>query len=888
MSKRARIQRLDAWSRLLAAALLLATAACGGDGEGGKSAASDGSAQSDATAGVGDAGATDGAAADTDANSADAGAADAADAADTGDAGAGAGDGNGAVDPIAWGQSGFAPLEKTVPAPTEPEAVATSTFRVAAFFPGDSDIVGGALLGGTMTLPADGSNVAGKVWKAVEADAGGQLPAAGNPNGTVWALFEVDLAKETRLLLQADRAYEVRWKGGRLPGDIYGSGKMRLPVKLPAGKHVLGVRGRGGQKMRIRVWQVPTALWIDRHDPTHPDLRVGHKDPLWLGLPVLEWDGTFAKDVRTRVVGGEWVEQTEVAWPGLVPGGTTQLGWKIVPKKAPTTNTIGEDADGKAIPLSVEVTLQVWSDAHPQGWETTVKLTVKDGEQTFRQTFRDRADASVQYYGVRPPRDFDPSKKDYALMLSLHGAGVEGIGQAGSYGAKTWLWHIAPTNRRPFGFDWEEWGHLNGLHALDDAAARFDHDPTRVYLGGHSMGGHGTWQFAVHHHGRFAVMGPSAGWDSFYTYGGASKPTGPFARARAHSDTSHFIDNLRDRSVYVIHGTADDNVPWSEGKAMLAKATAAGAKVDHHWQQGAGHWWNGDKAEGADCVDWPPLFEMMNKTPLDPSELNFHWASPGPYYTHQHSYLTIDAASTPTADTVADSVFDGATLTLTLKNVRRATLDGKAIRAKGPQSIVVDGAGLSQQTLELPDGPLVIGEAGGKRVGQCGPFNQAFQRAFAFVVPDGDAELTAIAAYWATSWQMIGNGHAVVLPASAAEHARAAGRNVIYFGAVPGGALPVDLQLPGQPGAPAGAAGPTIAGVTFPGAAVLSVFPRGEGVDAVLWAPQDKRGLLYAVLPFSSRSGLPDWMVWESSGVRATGYWSSDWKAVDPAASVGL
>ncbi|MEY3014222.1 MAG: hypothetical protein RIT45_2957 [Pseudomonadota bacterium] len=863
---------------------LLALSGCGGDADKPSGNGSDSAVGGDAIGSDADDAGTD-----AGGDVADDAAADAANPDAGGD--------DGAIDPIAWGQSGLKPIDKVVAPPAEPEPVATSAFAVAAFFQGDTDVIGGALLAGTLTMPEEGALVSGKVWKQVEPDAGGQLPAVGNPAGTMWALFEVDCKAETRLLVQADRAYELRWKGGRLPGDIYGSGKMRLPVKLPAGKHLLGMRGRGGQKLRVKVWQVPEALWIDPHDPTHPDLRVGHNDPLWLGLPVLEWDGSFAKDVRTRVVGGEWVEQTEVAWPGLVPGGATQLGWKIVPKKAPTQATLGNDAAGKPIPLSVEVTLQVWTDTHEKGWEARVKLQVREGEQTFRQTFRDAADASVQYYGVRPPRDFDPQKKDYALMLSLHGAGVEGIGQAGSYGAKTWLWHVTPTNRRPFGFDWEEWGHLNGLHALDDATARFAPDPTRIYLGGHSMGGHGTWQFAVHHHGRFAVMGPSAGWDSFYTYGGASKPTGPFARARAHSDTSHFAENLRDRSVYVIHGTADDNVPWSEGKAMLQHATVAGAEVDHHWQQGAGHWWDGDKGEGADCVDWPPLFELMQKRTLDPTELNFHWRSPGPYYTHQHSYLTIDAATSPTEDTMAESVFDGATLKLTLQNVRRSVLDGKAIRAKGPQSIVVTGAGLSQQTLELPDGPLVLGEEGGKRVGQCGPFNQAFQRAFAFVVPDDNPTLRAIAAYWATSWQMIGNGHAVVLPASAAAHARAAGRNVIWFGAVPsavedtglaGGSLPVDLQLPGQPGAKADASGPTIAGVTIPGAAVLSVFPRGAGVDAVLWAPADKLGLLYAVLPFSSRSGLPDWMVWEATGVRATGYWSSDWKNVDPAATAGL
>jgi hypothetical protein len=51
-----------------------------------------------------------------------------------------------------------------------------------------------------------------------------------------------------------------------------------------------------------------------------------------------------------------------------------------------------------------------------------------------------------------------------ALVLSLHGAGVQGIGQAQAYSPKDWAYLIAPTNRRPFGFDWEEWGRRNGLY----------------------------------------------------------------------------------------------------------------------------------------------------------------------------------------------------------------------------------------------------------------------------------------------------------------------------------------------------------------------------------------------------------------------------------------
>ena len=36
-------------------------------------------------------------------------------------------------------------------------------------------------------------------------------------------------------------------------------------------------------------------------------------------------------------------------------------------------------------------------------------------------------------------------------------------------------------------------------------------DPTKTYLTGHSMGGHGTWNVGVHYPDKFAPIAPSAG-----------------------------------------------------------------------------------------------------------------------------------------------------------------------------------------------------------------------------------------------------------------------------------------------------------------------------------------------------------------------------------------
>ncbi len=95
----------------------------------------------------------------------------------------------------------------------------------------------------------------------------------------------------------------------------------------------------------------------------------------------------------------------------------------------------------------------------------TVALRIVGTEEHRRETFISSIDGSVQYYAVTPP--IPGSTEPPALFLSLHGAGVEAINQAGSYSPKKWGYVVAPTNRRPYGFSWEDWGRLDALEVLD-------------------------------------------------------------------------------------------------------------------------------------------------------------------------------------------------------------------------------------------------------------------------------------------------------------------------------------------------------------------------------------------------------------------------------------
>ena len=214
-------------------------------------------------------------------------------------------------------------------------------------------------------------------------------------------------------------------------------------------------------------------------------------------------------------------------------------------------------------------------------------------------------------------------------------------GQANAYVQKDWAYLIAPTNRRPFGFDWEDWGRIDALEALAAASKRYPIDPDRVYVTGHSMGGHGAWHIGVTDPGLFAGVGPSAGWISFWSYAGGSirRDRDPvedlFWRAVSASDTLSLIENLRDVPVFIIHGEGDDNVPVAQAREMTKRLEEAGIDFVYREFPGQGHWWNAGISPGTDCVDLHEMWEHFSprKRNRFPTKVSFRTMDPNTSFT---------------------------------------------------------------------------------------------------------------------------------------------------------------------------------------------------------------------------------------------------------------
>jgi len=729
---------------------------------------------------------------------------------------------------------------------------------MAAIADNDNDQVFDALEQDTFVLPAPGVSF-GVNWTPVFV---GDNHSISNPNiGLFYAAAEIDVPTGHRVFARADSVYYVFTNNrSRQSGDVYHSRKTRIPVGTDEGTNlVVALCYARSNAAELEMWSTNAEIVFNDLDVTAPDFIEGQDAEQWLGIATLHLGRSSALDVSAQVVEDATFEASEVLYDSLAPDTVTQLSFLLRPK-APFTQ-------GDQHWLA---TLRVESPSFERAYETQVEVATVAAGSRYRQTRRSGVDGSTQYHAVMPPTDVQ-SGQTYGLILSLHGAGVEARGQAGSYSPKDWAYLVAPTNRRRFGFDWEEWGRLDALEALEHAMTTLPIDPERTHLTGHSMGGHGTWNVGVHNTGRFGVIAPSAGWISFELYAGPDHPAGLIGRARGHSQTLDFVDNFRDNYVYIIHGDADDNVPVSHARQMYQTLQPIVADLEYHEEPGAGHWWDLDSnEEGADCVDWDPMIEVMRLRTRELTPLSFHFSSSAPWVSSQHSFVTVLSATSPLANFTVDATTTTATLVeLSTTNVRSMVLDGAALIGEGVTTVVVDDA-----THTLTAAPLEIGPQDGKTPPQYGPLNQLWHRPFCFVYDEtGPAAYRWYAAYLLSDWSLTGNGHGCAVALGDLTPAIEDGYNLIYLGVdmsdIPGsGALPFTWD----------SGGVTVGGTQYAASALAFIYPDGDKVAGYFYAPAGVEYLLFRYSPWSSRSGMPDYFVWAESGLVGSGFFDGDWQ----------
>lgn len=673
--------------------------------------------------------------------------------------------------------------------------------------PVHTDAIEAAIVAGTFDAPREGLKVTlpgggEKEWKRLTANEKGELQHAALRGG--YAFTTVTLAAAGTMLLDASGHSMVYVNGEPRAGDVYSNGSVILPVALREGENTfLFAGGRGRVAARLRATDGKPFL-TDR-DWTLPDVIRRESDAVLAGVIVgnpgsapLRGVRLVANDISTDLP--------------PIPA--------MSARKCAIAIGVPVHIDGSELPVRIELRL---SDGAKVA-EQTIKLAVRERTERHNRTYLSGIDNSVQYYAVTPPdgpppgpRSHGPLQPPPALFLSVHGASVEATNQAASYAPKRWGVVVAPTNRRPFGFDWEDWGRLDALEVLNHAEERYHTDPRRTYLTGHSMGGHGSWQLSVHYPDRFAAVGPSAGWISFFSYGGTDRTASEDRRVRMlqraanSSDTLALVENLRTMGVYILHGDADDNVPVSEAREMRRRLGDFHRDYDWHEQPGAGHWWENSDEPGAECVDWPPMFDFFarHRRPAASEIRDVDFRTVAPSISDRCDWARVVQQEQSYVVSRVKLRLDPHTRRFTgsTENVRRLRIDlaaaGLVVEGRTPKdegSIELDGQKLTFAAVRLGSEPVidllrVDGTWQGadpvppqeKTPARGGPFRDAFRHRFVFVYgTQGDADENAWAAakarFDAESWWYRGNGSVDVIADREFDASAEPDRSVILYG----------------------------------------------------------------------------------------------------------
>ncbi len=477
------------------------------------------------------------------------------------------------------------------------------------------DAIVASIITGKWKAPVENEEVKSEdkligTWQVIKSGTDGWYKGNTLRHAYIYFRFHSDKNEIALIEAMGDRMFFVNGKAHSgnpyRDRDTYNSFGPRfdyslIPVKLNKGDNDLLFSCRRGY-FKVKIHKNINGLIFDNTDLTIPDLIINKSENSYGAVPVINATKNFYKDIFIKTWSGN---STPVYQPvdELYPLSIFKTAFRI---KLPAYNKTGD------IKLNLELVKKGKAGEKVLS-SSAIKMKVLNVGDDYRETFISKLDGSVQYYAINPPINL---KEKPALFLSLHGAGVEAINQAEAYYHKDWGYIVCPTNRRPYGYDWENWGRQDALEVLNITKKEFNVDRNRIYLTGHSMGGHGVWHLGVNYPDLFGAIGPSAGWISYWSYRISSlrdstPVTKMLVRSLKQSDTYAFATNLKPDGIYIIQGSKDDNVPPEQAESMVKVLSKFHKDFIYYVEPGAGHWWDVSDEPGADCVDWSPLFDFF-------------------------------------------------------------------------------------------------------------------------------------------------------------------------------------------------------------------------------------------------------------------------------------
>jgi pimeloyl-ACP methyl ester carboxylesterase len=486
-----------------------------------------------------------------------------------------------------------------------------------------------------------------------------------------YAYAEFTSPGRKRALVIAEKVGSFYLNGKRYRGDPYGDDVVRTPVILEDGTNrvLVSLGGYGDHDFEFKLIPAPAPVMLITKDATLPDIIEDERDWLWAGITILNTTETRLKNIQLSIGEGGFFNKNEITVSDLMP---------FCVKKVPIEIEVSKPIVGSdTISVPIKVSYQDYI------FEDRLNLRVRKEEESYKTTFISSLDNSCQYYAVLPPKDYDPEKK-YALIFTLHGAGVEASGQVDAYKQKDWAFVVAPTNRRRFGFDWQDWGRLDALEVLDLAKKSFPTDTNRVYLTGHSMGGHGVWHIALTHSDLFAAAAPEAGWTCFQlyipwflqkSYLFAEPPQIGIRDMSLREDfTPNFIENALNLPLFIYQGGSDDNVPPVHARLFVELLDNLGYEYRYKELPGKKHWFEVDTLNHIVCVDDPEVMEFLKAKTRNPYPEHIIFKTTDLGQNNKNYWVKIDQQEKPFFESQIEAGIKGNRIKISTKNISQFTI----------------------------------------------------------------------------------------------------------------------------------------------------------------------------------------------------------------------
>ncbi|MBI5021573.1 MAG: prolyl oligopeptidase family serine peptidase [Ignavibacteriales bacterium] len=621
--------------------------------------------------------------------------------------------------------------------------------------------------------------------------------------------FSVEMKKKTIMILEAMGNEMVYINGVPRSGNPYGLKDTyeswetnfqysRLPLQLEKGKNEFLFRCQRG-RFKAKLYNPSKNIMFNTRDITIPDFIVGEKIDTWGSVVIVNASDKTLNNLKIKTT-IEKKEGKSIQVPIIQPMSVRKVGFPLISEAINQKGvtdvcvTLFETHSGKNIIIDT----------------VNIPLRVLNFSDNHKETFISKIDGSVQYYGINPAVGSN-KEKFTALFLSLHGAGVDAVNQSGSYYPKTWGHIVAPTNRRPYGYNWEEWGRLDAMETMEIVKQRYRIDENRIYLTGHSMGGHGVWHIGSLFPDKFAAIGPSAGWISFWTYRFRGQNVldttdirKMIRRATTPSETFMHVDNYKQLGAYILHGSDDDNVYPEQARMMVDELNKHNYKdFIYHEQKGVGHWWDLSDEPGADCVDWAPMFDFFARHARPQKErireINFKTSNPG--VSSKNNWITIDAQIEQLKISSANIRFDPGMNRFvgTTDNIARLAFDLDMVKTTDTLIIELDSQKVVTAGVKSDDGKMWISKKGGqwiidgkpslleKGAHRYGAFKEAFRNQMIFVYgTDGTQEENEWAfnkaRYDAEKFWYQGNGSIDIYADKDFDPSKFSDRNIVLYG----------------------------------------------------------------------------------------------------------